>query len=104
MHNILSEENNINKILKEINIIVNQLINNNIDNLIKENTNDIIDNDKNKNNFNQKIQEIIKEKNENLMKIANSLNNIQLIKTQTPRKKIHDEKKFINKFITSDKW
>ena len=37
------------------------------------------------------------------MKIANSLNNIQLIKTQTPRKKIHDEKKFINKFITSDK-
>ena len=103
MHNILSEENNINKILKEINIIVNQLINNNIDNLIKENTNDIIDNDKNKNNFNQKIQEIIKEKNENLMKIANSLNNIQLIKTQTPRKKIHDEKKFINKFITSDK-
>ena len=106
MHNILSdiklnEENNINKIFNEINTIVNQLINNNIDNLIKENTNDIIDNDKN--NFNQKIQDIIREKNENLMKIANSLNNIQLIKTQTARKKIHDEKKFINKFITSDK-
>ena len=106
MHNILSDinltdENKANKKVNDLNMIVKQLINNNIDNLIKENTNDILENDKN--NFNQKIQDIIKEKNENLMKIANSLNNIQLIKTQTPRKKIHDEKKFINKFITSDK-
>ena len=38
-----------------------------------------------------------------LIKIANSLNNIQLIKTQTQTKKKYDEKKFINKFINSEK-
>ena len=106
MHNILSdikssEENNMNnKNVNELNNIVSLLINSNIDNLMKEN--DAL-NENDKNNFNQKIQDIIKEKNENLIKIANSLNNIQLIKTQTQTKKKYDEKKFINKFINSEK-
>ena len=51
--------------------------------------------------FNQKIQNIIKEKNENLIKISNTLNNVQLIKKQY--KKTDGEKKFINKFINVDK-
>ena len=107
MHNILDSiklnnidinNNNINKSIKELNNIISQLINNNIDNLIKEN-NDYMRQDKNE--FNQKIQDIIKEKNENLAKIANSLNNVQLIKKQYKKK--DGEKKFINKFINVDK-
>ena len=87
-----------NKSLDDLKIIVDQLINNNIDNLIKENQNKI---QNEKIEFNQKIQDIIKEKNENLVKIANSLNNIELDKKQP--KKRYAEKKFINKFINVDK-
>ena len=108
LHNILSDikindinnidKYNINKSLDDLKIIVDQLINNNIDNLIKENQNKI---QNEKIEFNQKIQDIIKEKNENLVKIANSLNNIELDKKQP--KKRYAEKKFINKFINVDK-
>ena len=92
--------NPINKSLEELNKIVSQLINNNIDNLIKDNNNIDIQND-DKNIFNLKIQDIIKEKNENLIKIANTLNNVQLIKKQYKNK--NGENKFINKFINVDK-
>ena len=108
LHNILSDikindinnidKYNMNKSLDDLKIIVDQLINNNIDNLIKENQNKI---QNEKIEFNQKIQDIIKEKNENLVKIANSLNNIELDKKQP--KKRYAEKKFINKFINVDK-
>jgi len=97
--NNIDTNNPINKSLEELNKIVSQLINNNIDNLIKDNNNIDIQNDKNI--FNLKIQDIIKEKNENLIKIANTLNNVQLIKKQYKNK--NGENKFINKFINVDK-
>ena len=122
IHNILGnikftdkENTNIN----DINNIVNLLINNNIDNLIKENK----DNIENKEVFNERIQKMLslkkeniynsstinnnsdfvnnsigyKLKNENLAKISNSLNEIQLIKKANKKKDC--EKKFINKFV-----
>jgi hypothetical protein len=93
--------NNIKKKIEEINSIVSQLINNNIDNLIKENNNNDNISDKNKIDFNQKLQEILKEKTENLIKYENSINNLQLIKKNFKKSEI--EKKFINKFINIDK-
>ena len=124
IHNILGnikftdkENTNIN----DINNIVNLLINNNIDNLIKENK----DNIENKEVFNERIQKMLslkkeniynsstinnnsdfvnnsigyKLKNENLAKISNSLNEIQLIKKANKKKDC--EKKFINKCVNN---
>ena len=91
-----SNDNKYIKDIKDLDTIISQLINN-INNIINENYN--IQQDKTE--FNQKIQEIIKEKNEYLIKMENSLNNVQLIKRQYKKKDA--EKKFINKFINTDK-
>ena len=91
-----SNDNKYIKDIKDLDKIISQLINN-INNIINENYN--IQQDKTE--FNQKIQEIIKEKNEYLIKMENSLNNVQLIKRQYKKKDA--EKKFINKFINADK-
>ena len=91
-----SNDNKYIKDIKDLDTIISQLINN-INNIINENYN--IHQDKTE--FNQKIQEIIKEKNEYLIKMENSLNNVQLIKRQYKKKDA--EKKFINKFINADK-
>ena len=91
-----SNDNKYIKDIKDLDSIISQLINN-INNIINENYN--IQQDKTE--FNQKIQEIIKEKNEYLIKMENSLNNVQLIKRQYKKKDA--EKKFINKFINTDK-